>query len=102
MDMARAHAGGWRWHSVVRLRRLDVNTPEGLRKDARITLILSVLLLGLGALNLWDGDVFSGIGCFFGAAVSLWLVHRNYRIAKGLGWFPTRDEERGDAKGSEG
>lgn len=86
----------------MRLRRLDVSTPEGLRQDARITVVLSVLLLGMGAKNLWDGDLVSAIGCVFGAAVFLWLVHRHYRIAKGRGSFPARDPDRGDVDSTEG
>ena len=63
---------------------------------------LLVLLLGLGAWNLWEGDTFSGIGCVFGATVVLWLVHRNYRIARGLGSLPVRDSDRGDVNRTKG
>lgn len=76
-----------------------MDTPEGLRRDARITVVLSIFLVGLGALNLWEGDVFSGVGCLFGAAVGLWLVYRNYRIARGLAWFSARDADRGNTEG---
>ncbi len=38
--------------SVVDFRRLDASSPKSLIRDARITVVLSALLLGLGAWNL--------------------------------------------------
>jgi hypothetical protein len=85
----------------VKSRWLDVGTSEGLRRDAVITVILSVLLLGLGVWNLWDGNTFSGIGCIFGATVFLCLVYRNFRISQERGWFQAGDSDGGDVTGTE-
>ena len=80
-------------------RRPDDETPEGVRRDVRITVVLSVLLLALGAWGLWQGKTVTGLGSVWGGAVFLWLAFRNYRIAKGRGWFlPTR-ATRGDVNG---
>jgi hypothetical protein len=71
--------------SGVKSRWLDENTPEGRRRAATIAVVLSVLLLGLGAWNLWDGDVVAGVGCIFGAVVVLTMVFVGLRSDPGRG-----------------
>jgi hypothetical protein len=70
--------------------KVDANSPEGVRRDVRITVVFSVLLLGLGVWEVSAGKTVTGLGAIFGASVFLWLARRNYRIARDRGWFPAR------------
>ncbi len=83
----------------MRLRRLKDDNPNDLRLDVRITVVLSVLLLCFGVVNLWQTDIFSAFGCFFGACVFLWLAYRNHRIVKELGSFTAPGSGQADVNG---
>lgn len=91
----------WTEIQVVRIRRLKDDNPNDVRLDVRITVVLSVLLLALGVVNLWQANFFPAFGSFFGGSVFLWLAYRNYRIAKELGWFPARGSGQGDVNSND-
>ncbi len=71
-------------------RWFNSSSPEGVRRDICATVVLSVLMVGLGVWGLWEGKIGSGLGSLFGAAVYFWLAYRNYRLGKSRGWFRAR------------